>query len=236
MSDMRILAIDTATAASSVALGVGREIKAIATRVDTRGHVSFLVPALDFCFRQAGWDRADIDAVVVDVGPGLFTGIRAGLATAQGIAAAAGVPIVPVNALDVIALRATTGRRQIWPIVDARRGQIATAPYRPVPGGVVREGPIELMRPDEFQAQLGATEAEALVVGDYQALGEGVLSSTRHVKFGRPRFPTADLGMEMAVRMLDSGDVPLAEDVRPLYLREADVAINWTDFRGERPA
>lgn len=233
---MRILAIDTATAAASVCLGVGREIKAIATRVDARGHVPFLVPAIDFCFSQAGWKPGHIDAVVVDVGPGLFTGIRAGLATAQGIAAAAGVPIVPVNALDVIALRATTGRRQIWPIVDARRGQIATAPYRPVPGGVVREGAIQLMRPDEFEAQLVADDAEALVVGDYQALGEGALERTRHVKFGRPRYPTADLGMELAVRSLESGDVPLADDVRPMYLREADVAINWKDFRGERPA
>ena len=233
---MRILSIDTATAASSVCLGVGREIKAIATRVDPRGHVAFLVPAIEFCFEQAGWTPGDIDAVVVDVGPGLFTGIRAGLATAQGIAAGAGVPIVPVNALDVIALRATTGRRQVWPIVDARRGQIATAPYRPVPGGVVREGAIQLMRPDEFQAQLTADDVEALVVGDYEALGEGVLDSTRHVKFGRPRYPTADLGMELAVRSLESGDVPLADDVRPMYLREADVAINWKDFRGERPA
>ncbi len=230
---MRIVAIETATPASSVCLGVGREIKAIATKVDPRGHVSFLVPALEFCFAQAGWTRSEIDAVVVDVGPGLFTGIRSGLATAQGIAAAAGVPIVPVTALDVLALRAATGRREIWPIVDARRGQIATARYRPVPGGVVREGPIELMRPNEFQAQMEASEADALVVGDYQALGESVLHHTRHVKFGRPRFPTADLVMELAVRSLETGDVPLADDVRPMYLREADVAINWTDFRGE---
>ncbi len=230
---MRIVAIDTATSASSVCLGVDREIKAIATRVDRRGHVSFLVPALDFCFAQAGWKRSDIDAVVVDVGPGLFTGIRAGLATAQGIAAAAGVPIVPVNALDVLALRASTGRREIWPIVDARRGQIATAPYKPLPGGVVREGPVQLMKPNEFQAHLAARQSEALVVGDYQALGEHVLHETRHVKFGRPRYPTADLGMELALRTLESGDVPLADDVRPMYLREADVAINWTDFRGE---
>ncbi|MFQ5948163.1 MAG: tRNA (adenosine(37)-N6)-threonylcarbamoyltransferase complex dimerization subunit type 1 TsaB, partial [Acidimicrobiia bacterium] len=85
---MKILAIETATAAASVALGEGREPKAMTVQVDRRGHVGFLVPALEFCLRRLGWSPSDIEAVVVDVGPGLFSGIRAGLSTAQGIAAA----------------------------------------------------------------------------------------------------------------------------------------------------
>ncbi|MEX1044040.1 MAG: tRNA (adenosine(37)-N6)-threonylcarbamoyltransferase complex dimerization subunit type 1 TsaB, partial [Acidimicrobiia bacterium] len=77
----KVLAIETATPASSVALADGREIVASAARVDRRGHSAFLVPAIDFCFDQAGWRPEDIDAVVVDVGPGLYTGIRVGIAT-----------------------------------------------------------------------------------------------------------------------------------------------------------
>ena len=73
---MKIVAIETATAASSVALGDGGEIVATAGRLDRRGHVGFLVPALDFCFAQARWKPDDIEVVAVDVGPGLFGGIR----------------------------------------------------------------------------------------------------------------------------------------------------------------
>ena len=109
---MRILAIETATPASSVALGTGGAIEAMSVRVDPRGHVGFLVPAIDFCFTQVGWQPSDLDLVAVDIGPGPFTGIRAGIATAQAIAAAVGVPIVTVSSLTVLALRAATGRRR----------------------------------------------------------------------------------------------------------------------------
>ena len=118
---MKVLAIETATPASSIALGDGGELVAMSVNVDARGHVGFLVPAIDFCFEQAGWKPADLDGVAVDIGPGPYTGLRAGIAAAQGIAAAVGVPVVTASSLTVLALRAATGRRRIWPIVDVRR-------------------------------------------------------------------------------------------------------------------
>ena len=67
---MRLLAIETATAQSAVALTLDRQVQATATRVDRTGHGSFLVPAIDFCLDQAGWFPDDLDAIVVDIGPG----------------------------------------------------------------------------------------------------------------------------------------------------------------------
>lgn len=64
---MRLLAIEAATPASSVALGLGREVVASAERVDRRGHAAFIVSALDFCFDQVGWRPHELDAIVVDV-------------------------------------------------------------------------------------------------------------------------------------------------------------------------
>ena len=83
---MNILAIQTSTPASSVALGSDNALLAMALQVDRRGHVGFLGKAMDYCFQQVGWTPRELDAIVVDVGPGLFTGIRAGLASAQGVA------------------------------------------------------------------------------------------------------------------------------------------------------
>ncbi|HZJ47421.1 MAG TPA: tRNA (adenosine(37)-N6)-threonylcarbamoyltransferase complex dimerization subunit type 1 TsaB, partial [Acidimicrobiia bacterium] len=133
---MKILAIETATPASSVALGEGGSLAAMSVRVDRKGHVGFLVPAIDFCFEQTGWDRHEVEAVAVDVGPGPFTGIRVGIATAQAFAAGVGASLIPISSLTVQALRAATGRRRIWSVVDMRRGQVAAAPFRPLPGGV----------------------------------------------------------------------------------------------------
>jgi tRNA threonylcarbamoyladenosine biosynthesis protein TsaB len=230
---MRFLAIETATAASSVALGEGPEVIAEARHLGRRGHVGFLVPALEFCFSQAGWLPADVDVVAVDVGPGLFSGIRVGIATAQAVAAAVGARLVPVSSLDAVALRAATAHRRIWSVVDARRGEVAVGPYRPVPGGVLRDGPTELVSPDAFRGMIESDSSEVLVVGDWTALPEGTLLGLHGVKTGRPRYPSADAVLQVAHGRADRGEFPHPDEVRPRYLRDADVTINWTDFRSE---
>lgn len=232
---MKILAIETATAASSVALADGESIVASAERVDRRGHVAFLVPALEFCFAQAGWEPSDVEVVAVDVGPGLFSGIRTGLATAQAIAGAVGAHVLPVSSVDAVALRAATSHRTIWSIVDARRGEVAVGSYRPVPGGVVRERSPELCRPDALRAMLEEDASEALVVGDWQALPEGTLRGLHAVKTGRPRWPDAAAVLEIARGRVQREEMPHPDEVRPRYMREPDVTINWTDFRSEGP-
>lgn len=232
---MRILAIETATPGSSVALVEDASTLAAASRIDRAGHATFLVPAIDFCFDQVGWSPSALDAVVVDVGPGLYTGIRVGLATAQGLAAAFGIPVIPAISLDALALEARTGHRLIWAVIDVRRGELAVARYRPVPGGVVKEGTPELMRPDVLAAQLDSRADESLLVGDTAALPEGLLLGLHRVKTGRPRYPYAVTLAEAARARFERGDFPAPDDIQPLYLREADVTINWEKLRQEGP-
>jgi tRNA threonylcarbamoyladenosine biosynthesis protein TsaB len=230
---MRILALDTATPSSSVALGEDATAVALALQHDRRGHVGFLMPAIDFCFHRVGWAPSDLDLVAVDIGPGGYTGIRAGISAAQGIAAAVGVPVVTVSSLTLLALRAATSRRRIWPVVDVRRGQVATAPYRPVPGGVAPDGSPEVVSPDRFRALIESDPADTLVVGDWDALGQGTLRGLHRVRKGRPRYPMADMMLEVAVLRAKRDDFARPEEIRPLYMREPDAAINWSDFREE---
>jgi len=230
---VKILAIETATPASSVALGDGGTLAAMSVRVDRRGHIGFLIPAIDFCFEQTGWDRHDIEAVAVDVGPGPFTGIRAGIATAQAFAAGVGAPLIPISSLTVQALRAATGHRRIWSVVDMRRGQVAAAPFRPLPGGVAPDGTAEVVGSDEFRAMLDADQADTLVVGDWQSLPAAIWGGLHRVRLGRPRYPSADVMLEIAAIRAAHGDFTASEDVRPDYMREPDVQINWKTFRSE---
>jgi tRNA threonylcarbamoyladenosine biosynthesis protein TsaB len=232
---MKLLAIETSTPGSSVAVVEDRRTLAAASRIDRVGHAGFLVPAIDFCFDQVGWSPIDLDAVVVDVGPGLYTGIRVGLATAQGLAAAFGIPIIPAVSVDALALEANTGHRMIWAVVDARRGEFAVARYRPVPGGVVRESATELMNPDEMKAALESTGDHSLVVGDVGELPDGFFRGMHHVKTGRPRFPYAVALAEIGAGKYERDDYPQPDDIRPLYMREPDVTINWEKLRQEGP-
>jgi len=230
---VKILAIETATPASSVALGEGAALAAMSVRSDRRGHVGFLMPAIDFCFGQTGWKRRDVDLVAVDVGPGPFTGIRAGIATAQAFAAAVGAPIIGVSSLTVIAVRAATGRRRIWSVVDMRRGQVATAPYLPLPGGVAPDGDPEVVGAEEFHALIESDTTETLVVGDWQSLPDTAWTGLHRVRRGRPRYPSAEVILEIAAIQMAQGDPVRPEDVRPMYLREPDARINWRAFRAE---
>ncbi len=228
---MKIVAITTSTPASSVALAEGRRVVASAENVNARGHAEFVVAALDFCMRTAKWSPEDIQSVVVDVGPGLYTGIRVGISIAQGIGASLGVQVAPSSSLDVLALRAATGHRRIFPVVDVRRGQVAVAGYSPVPGGVVRDHPIELTTPERLLAMLSTQREGILLVGDIPALGKGALSGLRGVRVGRPRYPTAEALAEAGLGVLERGEAPHPDAVRPQYLRDADVNINWQRLR-----
>ena len=232
---MRLLAIETATPGSSVAVVEDRRTLAAASRIDRMGHAGFLVPAIDFCFDQVGWSPVDLDAVVVDIGPGLYTGIRVGLATAQGLAAAFGIPVISALSVDALALEAKTGHRMIWAVIDARRGEFAVARYHPVPGGVVRDSPIELMDPDRLRAALESTAEDSLLVGDAAELGEAFFRGMHHVKTGRPRYPYAVALAEIGAGKYERDEFPPPDDIRPMYLREPDVTINWEKLRPEGP-
>jgi len=232
---LKLLAIETATPGSSIAVVEDRRTLAAASRIDRVGHAGFLVPAIDFCFDQVGWSPIDLDAVVVDVGPGLYTGIRVGLATAQGLAAAFGIPIIPAISVDALALEAKTGHRMIWAVVDVRRGEYAVARYRPVPGGVVRESATELMGPEELKAALESTGEDSLVVGDVAELPDGFFRGMHHVKTGRPRHPYAVALADIGAGKYERDDYPSPEDIRPVYMRDPDVNINWEKLRQEGP-
>jgi tRNA threonylcarbamoyladenosine biosynthesis protein TsaB len=232
---VKVLAIETSTPASSVALADDRRVVATAAKVDRTGHASFLVPAIDFCFDQVGWLPQDLDAVVVDIGPGLYTGIRVGIATAQGLAASLGVPVVAALSLDAIAHQATTGHRHIWAVVDVRRGELAVASYQPVPGGVIKDGPPELLSPDHLRARLESDPTEVLIVGDAPAIPGEVLRGLHRVRIGRPRYPPARALVEIGMGRLDRDRFLSPDEVRPLYLREPDVSLNWEKLRPEGP-
>ena len=222
---MRILGIETATGASSVALLEDRKVVASASRGGSTGHDGFLVPAIDFCFDQASWTPGDLDVIVVDTGPGLFTGIRVGIATAQGLAAMLGVPIMAASSLDALALRAATGHRHIWSVVDVRRGEVAVAGYQPVPGGAVMDSPPELAGYQHFRGILESDPCDVLVVGDCEVLPASVMRGLRGVKTGMPCYPSATALTEVVAARAERGDFGRPDDVRPFYMREPDVTL-----------
>ena len=101
---------------------------------------------------------------------------------------------------------------------------------------MIKEATPEIVSPRGFAGLLDSTDGDMLVVGDHAALPSGTLRGLHRVKLGRPRWPSADVLLELAAARLAKGDLLAPDEVRPEYLREPDVTINWQDFRDPRCA
>lgn len=222
---MRVLAIETSTSRSSVALVDGEQVLASASLGVPRRHGEFLAPALRFCLDHAGLDLDAIGGVAVGVGPGLYTGLRVGIATAQTLAAARELPTIGVSGLDVLAFRARHTRRLICAAIDARRGEVFWALYRPSPGGVQLVGELRLTSAEALAVEIDALGEPCLVVGDASLSCRETLERVADV--AAASWPdAADLAELVHPRFVREETVR-PDQLQPLYLRHPDAAIGW---------
>src|SRR5688572_32376276 len=135
---MLVLGIETSTPHASVAIGSEQGIVASALVARGASYNEFLLPAIRFCLEQSSLGYRNIGGVAVSLGPGLFTGMRVGVATAKALAQALSVPIVGMASLDLVAYEVRHTSKTICAVLDARRNEVFYAFYRPSPGGIQR--------------------------------------------------------------------------------------------------
>jgi tRNA threonylcarbamoyladenosine biosynthesis protein TsaB len=143
MTPPRVLGIDTAAARGGVALLSGETVRCRDLGEQGR-HAEEVLPALHTLLQEAGLGCGEIDLLAVNVGPGSFTGIRVGIATALGLSEAGGVPVAGLGCLDIQARAcydATSPQigAYIVSAADVRRGEVVRGRFRVVQRGVVRE-------------------------------------------------------------------------------------------------
>jgi tRNA threonylcarbamoyladenosine biosynthesis protein TsaB len=164
-----VLAIDTATPSTvvGVQLGDGRVVEARDDPPEgSRGeHAGRVLVLVEQALRDGGvaWD--DIDRIAVGVGPGGFTGLRIGIATARALAQARGLPLVPVSSLAALAAGAAGAGGAIAAVIDARRGEVFAAAW---------DGERELLGPRALAPGVLAERLGALA-RPVQAVGDGAV-------------------------------------------------------------
>jgi tRNA threonylcarbamoyladenosine biosynthesis protein TsaB len=222
---MLVLAVESSTSRSSVALVDGARVLASASLGLPRRHGEFLTPALRFCLDQAAVDLDRVGGVAVGLGPGLYTGLRVGIATAQTLAAARSLPTVGVSGLDVLAFRSRHTRRLICAAIDARRGEVFWGLYRPSPGGVQLVGSRQVGTADALAAELEGQGEPCLVVGDAGLAHGDTLG--RVADLAAPSWPDAADLAELAHDRFVREETVRPDQLRPIYLRHPDAAIGW---------
>lgn len=226
---MLVLGIETSTPWASVCIGSEQGI--IGSCLVSRGatHGTFILPAVEFLMKEADLSYRNLSAVAVGLGPGLFTGMRVGVATAKTLAQALSVPIIGVASLDLLAFEIRYSNKRICPVVDAKRQEVFFAFYRQVPGGIARDSAYVVGSPERLLAEMQGSGEEFLLVGNGALLYRDTLEEAQKVEFGSMAnaFPGATSLVELALPRLFREDFDRLFDLEPLYMRRSDAQINW---------
>lgn len=228
--DVIILGIETATAQVGCALGGVEGVFASFHAARGRRHAETLVPAIEFVCDTAQVALDEIGVVAVDIGPGLFTGLRVGIATAKAMASALRVPVIGLSSLDLLAHQVRHSPRLIVPVIDGKRGEVFSATYRHVQGGVQRLSEPRVGTAADLANELRAHREEALLVGDGALRYADVLAEdSGQIELGQlgTQWPSAADLVELAQPRALREEFVQPWELSPLYLRKSDAEINW---------
>ena len=223
-----LLAVETATAAPSVALWRGDALLGERAADPGRATAEALLPAVDALLADAGLALAAVAGFAVSLGPGSFTGLRIGVATVKGLAFGTGRPAVAVSTLAALAAHAR-GPGPVAAVLDARRGEVYAAGFA---GGAVADWLAEGV------IAIGALAAR--LPAGCRVVGEGVplCAEALHgadVELAPPPYPetTARHVAALAARAWSRGETVAAADLAPRYLRRAEAEVKRTGERFE---
>ena len=225
---MNLLAIDTATPVCAIAVRTSSGVEVVRVLDEHRRHTEVLMPGVAGLLAQCGLVARDVDCVVVDRGPGLFTGLRVGVATANAFARALGVGIVTVTSLELLAHGAHESRVRgtLVGAVDARRGEVFVQTFH-LGDEVEAVGPPEVARPRDIAIAWATSGAPVTFTGDGVERYLGDFAAVPQGAIAHATVPSLHAALDLgAARSREPEAVPL-------YLRDADAVANFTTR--ERP-
>lgn len=237
---MNLLAIDTAVDMVSVCVADDHDVLASASVAGDRRHGETLAPMIRAVLEEAEREVGDIGRIAVDIGPGLFTGLRVGIATAKAMAEVLESDLIGVSSLEVLAAQAidssgATGMDVVASIIDARRGEIFWSIFRSSDGEQLttpRAG-----SPSDCLESIAARGQSVCLVGT--GLQRHSSTFVDGLRLAVPDFRIADdeLARPSARTLAGIARRRAVEDVSvdelvPMYLRAPDAEINWRTRSG----
>ncbi len=225
-----ILTIQTAVPAGSLALTSGEKLLA-EINLDIPGTpTEWLLPAIEDLLRKTGLAMGRVDAVAVVKGPGSFTGLRVGLATAKGLAMAAGCPMLGVSSLRSLAMQTPFAGMPVCALIDARKKEVYTACYTWEAGRPKAVSQERVVAPEKLLDELAG---EVLFVGGgatvYKTLIVRRMANRAHFVPAVMNHPRAGTAALLALAEWESGNRLAPQELLPEYLRPSEAELNWQE-------
>jgi tRNA threonylcarbamoyladenosine biosynthesis protein TsaB len=224
---MRILSVDTATASCSVGVLDAGRLMAEATSEKKQTHSKHLMKMIDTVVQLAGIRMDEVDLFAATIGPGSFTGIRIGISTVQGFAAALSKPVVGVSSLEALAHQAGSCSYLICPLLDARKGEVYAALYQFEKNGLRR---IIEEHVSPLEKILYRIDGPCLFVGNGAQAYEKLIGKRlgAHAMFAGPALGKirAETVGRIAMRNIQNRDHENLNQLIPRYIRRSDAEIS----------
>jgi tRNA threonylcarbamoyladenosine biosynthesis protein TsaB len=221
----KILALDTSSPRGSVALLEGTELAAELRLHSLQTHSVLLLKSIDFLLHTLGWTLSDLNLVAVGIGPGSFTGIRIGIATALGFAQSLSISFAGISGLDALVHQCVFPDGPVAAVLDAHRSQVYYQEYASRNGRILPAGKSKLLYISDLEHRFA--DRHLYIVGDPKVCRS---EEWMRASAGWPRAFFTDLFLAASIGRLAfsrkkiwrSGESIVAE---PMYIRPPDALV-----------
>ena len=232
---MPILGIETATLVSSVAIATADTLLAEITLQTKKTHSELLMPHIDKILTMAQVAKTDIKAVAVSAGPGSFTGLRIGLATAKTLAYAMNIPLIGVPTLAALAYGCLVPGAILAPMLDAQKGNVYQGVYEYRSGELKEIMPPTVMHIDEALAHLAEYNLPVVLMGEAAVLHRAKIEQRgRNLVVAAPHLIIQRAGSVAILghTLLKAGIQDDVMALEPLYIRRSEAEVLWERRQG----
>ena len=227
---MPILAIDTATLVSSVAIATPDTLVAELTIQTRKTHSERLMPHIASLLAMAEISQTSLKAVAVSIGPGSFTGLRIGLATAKALGYALNIPLIGVPTLAALAFACPAPGAVLAPMLDAQKGNVYLGLYEWQGNTVVEIQAPQVIGFTEAQAELAKLGRPALLLGEAAVMHKEDISHPAPPHVVMPRAGSIAV---MAQQLYAQGVRHDVASLEPLYIRRSEAEELWERRQSE---
>ncbi len=226
---MKILALETATIAGSVAICDDTSGLIGEVRINVKiAHAERLMPSIKWLMESSQVTIEEIDAFAISIGPGSFTGLRIGVSTVKGFAFATNKPVVSVPTLDAFARTVPFSAYQICPLFDARKDEVFAGLYKWDDNSIIKIMPERAVSPGDFLKEI--TDKTVFIGDGINRYGDMIKDICGDKAIFPPpsiMSPSAATVGEIAFEKIKQGDLADPVSLTPFYIRKSEAELNW---------
>ena len=229
---MKILGIDTSTMAANVAVLEDDKLICEYTINTKKTHSQKLMPMIENMLKLSDLDIKEIDAIAICVGPGSFTGLRIGMATAKAMAHVNNIPLIGVNSLEILGANMDLCNRNICSILDAQRNQVYMNKYILKDYKITELEEISIKPIDELLEEISSSNEDWVLVGEAVYKYKEKIEEISNIKIPPPAnniTKASTLCFVARDKMLANDQVYNCYNINPMYIRKSQAEEQYEE-------